>query len=220
MLLPKQGYLSSLGFPRTNPRAPGLGMEKVCPPVEVVSLATTSAKGMMKSQEPYPPGAPCLAPWMVVGGVFPIISDAWTEFMFRMYIQLFGPNFHVNCSDQKCSMSVKFGWIIRQHSQDQEHVAWCDLTQRRNACSFLLSYNIIHIKIHTRLLSARNVNCFWSLPLDIKVSPCSPLCLASPLRAFKPINKPGAAERVEAVCLFELVPCGPKVVFNQPQGFA
>lgn len=108
------------------------------------------------------------------GGAFPIISDDWTKFMFRTCRKLFGPNFHVNCLDQKCSMSVKFGWIVRQHSQDQEHVAWFDLTQRRNAFFFLLSYNIIHIKIHTRLLSARNVNCFWSLPLDIKVSPPRP----------------------------------------------
>lgn len=58
-----------------------------------------------------------------LGGVFPINSDDRTKFMFRMYTKLVGPNSHVNCSDQKCSVSVKFGWILRQHSQDQDHVA-------------------------------------------------------------------------------------------------
>lgn len=123
-LLPKQGHLSSSGFPRTNLSAPGSDMGIVCPPVEVVSPATPSAEG--NDEEPGALPTSCPPAWLSGGqleGGFPIISDARTKFMFSIYIKLFGPNFHVNCSDQKCSMSVKFGWIIRQHSQDQEHVA-------------------------------------------------------------------------------------------------
>lgn len=102
----------------------------MCSNVEEFSLQNSIGKGTVLSQEPCPPAAPLPAPRPhptppggALGEAFPIISDDCTEFMFRMYLKLFGPNSHINCSDQKRSMSVKFGWIIRQHSQDQEHVA-------------------------------------------------------------------------------------------------